>query len=195
MATLKTPRQLLYEAPNNNFFSEEKTGISLNSSPFGFVSDSKQIIVSVQCAETLPILVCEELFYTLLTQALRDNQQRFEELANYRESQEPNEAETTTESPTTTTTTTGARDKTATANSKTTLSSNLQTETEPAREDTHTETQGQAVDTVVTAEKTTERVKKLAPHDLLDRSEDAEKMIGRLLGDCLLTAFYCSEVI
>lgn len=195
MTTLKTPIQLLYEAPKRNLFSEEKIGISLDSLPFGFVSESKQIIVSAQCATALPILVCEELFYSLLTQALVDNQKRFEELANYRNSQEPNEVETTTESPTTTTTTTGLRDKTITANSKTTLSSNLQTETEPAREDTQNETQLQSVDTVATAEKTTERVKKIAPDELLIRSENAEKQIGRLLGDCLFTAFYCAEVI
>lgn len=195
MTTLKTPRQLLYEAPNRNLFAEEKTGISLDSLAFGFVAEAKQIIVSAQCAGTLPILVCEERFYSLLTQALMDNQQRFEELNNYRNSQEPDEVETTTESPTTTTTTTGARDKTSTANSKTTLSSELQTETEPAREDTHTETQGQSVDTVEITEKTTERVKKLAPHALLNRSEDAERKIGRLLGDCLLTSFFCAEVV
>lgn len=195
MATVKTPRQLLYEAPNRNLFSEAKTGISLDSSPFGFVSEAKQMLVSAQCAKTLPILVCEELFYSLLKAALMDNQQRFEELAGYRNSQEPNEVETTTESPTTTTTTTGARDKTSTANSKTTLSSNLQTETEPAREDTHTETQGQSVDTVEITEKTTERVKKLAPGDLLSRSEYAEQQIARLLYDCLLAAFYCAEVV
>lgn len=195
MATLKTPRQLLYEAPNRNLFSEEKTGISLDSLPFGFVSEPKQIIVSVQCANSLSFLVCEELFYGLVTKALMDNQQRFEELANYRNNQEPDEVETTTESPTTTTTTTGARDKTSTANSKTTLSSNLQTETEPAREDTHTETQGQSVDTVESTEKITERVKKLAPHAVLNRSEDAERRIGLLLCDCLFTAFYCAEVI
>ena len=195
MATMKTPRQLLYEAPNRNLFAKEKTGISLDSLPFGGVSESKQIIVSAQCASTLPILVCEELFYSVLTQALFDNQKRFEELANYRDSKEPNDVETTTESPTTTTTTTGLRDKTITANSKTTLSSNLQTETEPAREDTQNETQSQSVDTVATAEKTTERVKKLAPDELLRRIENAKKQIGRLLGDCLLTAFYCAKVI
>lgn len=194
MASLKTPSQLLYEAPKRNLFSAEKIGVSLDSLPFGFVSESKQIIISAQCANTLPILVCEELFYNLLTQALMDNQKRFEELANYRNTQEPNEVETTTESPTTTTTTTGARDKTITANSKTTLSSNLQTETEPAREDTHNEKQEQAIDTVATTEKTISRVKKLAPDELLSRSENAEKQIGRLLHDCLLTAFYCAEV-
>lgn len=195
MATLKTPRQLLYEAPNRNLFSEVKTGISLDSAPFGFVSEAKQILVSAQCAKTIPVLVCEELFYTLLTQALMDNQQRFEELANYRESQEPNEVETTTESPTTTTTTTGARDKTTTVNSKTTLSSNLQTETEPAKEDTHNETQEQSIDTVATTEKTVSRVKKLGPGELLSRSEFAEQQIARLLYDCLLAAFYCAEVV
>ena len=195
MATLKTPRQLLYEAPNRNLFSEEKTGISLDSSPFGFVPESKQIIVSAQCANTLPILVCKEVFYSLLTQALMDSQQRFEELANYRNSQEPNEVETTTESPTTTTTTIGARDKTVTANSKTTLSSNLQTETEPAREDTNNEKQEQATDTVETTEKIVSRMKNLAPGELLVRCENAEQRINRLLCDCLLIAFYCSEVI
>lgn len=195
MATVKTPRQLLYEAPNRNLFSEEKTGISLDSAPFGFVAEPKQIIVSAQCASALPVLVCEELFYILLAQALMSNQQRFEELANYRKSEKPNEVEMTTESPTTTTTTTGARDKTVTSNSKTTLSSNLQTETEPAKEDTHNEKQEQAIDTVATTEKTVSRVKPLAPHDLLQRSEDAERQIGRLLWDCLLTAFYCAEVI
>lgn len=195
MATLKTPRQLLYEAPNRNLFSDEKTGISLDSSPFGFVPESKQIIVSAQCANTLPILVCEPLFYSLLIQALMDSQQRFEELAKYRHSKEPNEVETTTESPTTTTTTTGVRDKTVTAHSKTTLASNLPTETEPARADTQNETQSQSVDTVATEEKTTERVKKLAPDELLARSENAEQCINRLLCDCLLTAFYCAEVV
>lgn len=195
MSTEKTPRQLLYEAPNRNLFSEEKTGISLDSLPFGFVSEAKQMLVSAQCAKTLPILVYEDLFYNLLTQALSDNQQRFEELANYRNSQDPNEVETTTESPTTTTTTTGARDKTTTVNSKTTVSSTLQTETEPAREDTNNEKQEQAIDTVETTEKTVTRVKKLAPDELLDRSENAEQRINRLLCDCLLTAFYCAEVI
>lgn len=195
MATVKTPRQLLYEATNRNLFSEEKTGISLDSSPFGFVSEAKQILVSAQCASTLPILICEELFYIFLTQALMDNQQRFEELANYRKSEEPNEAETTTESPTTTTTTTGARDKTTTVNSKTTVSSTRQTETEPAREDTNNEKQEQAIDTVATTEKTVSRVKKLAPGELLSRSEHAEQQIARLLYDCLLTAFYCAGVI
>ena len=195
MATVKTPRQLLYEAPNRNLFSEEKTGISLDSLPFGFVSEAKQMLVSAQCAKTLPILVCEDLFYNLLTKALTDNKQRFEDLANYRNSQEPDDVETTTESPTTTTTTTGARNKTITANSKTTLSSSLQTETEPAREDTNNEKQEQAIDTVETTEKTVSRVKKLAPGELLSRSEDAERQICRLLSDCLLAAFYCSEVV
>lgn len=195
MVTFKTPRQLLYEAPNRNLFSEEKTGISLDSAPFGFVAEAKQMLVSAQCAKTLPILVCEDLFYNLLTQALSDNQHRFEELANYRNSQEPDDVETTTESPTTTTTTTGARNKTITANSKTTLSSNLQTETEPAKEDTNNEKQEQAIDTVETTEKTVTRVKKLAPDELLDRSENAEQCINRLLCDCLLTAFYCAEVV
>lgn len=195
MATVNTPRQLLYEAPNRNLFSEKKTGISLDSAPFGFVSEAKQKLVSAQCAKTLPILVCEELFYSLLTQALRVNQQRFEELANYRKSEEPNEVETTTESPTTTTTTTGARDKTTTVNSKTTVSSTLQTETEPAREDTNNEKQEQAIDTVETTEKTVSRVKKLAPDELMARSENAEQCVNRLLWDCLLTAFYCAEVV
>ena len=195
MATLKTPMRLLLEAPNMNLFSEEKTGISLDSSPFGFVSEAKQILVSVQCANIFPLSVCEELFYSLLTKALMDNQQRFEELANYRKSEEPNEVETTTESPTTTTTTTGARDKTTTVNSKTTVSSTLQTETEPAREDTNNEKQEQSIDTVATTEKTVSRVKKLAPGELLSRSEHAEQQIARLLYDCLFTAFYCAEVI
>lgn len=195
MAAVKTARQLLYEAPNRNLFSEEKTGISLDSAPFGFVPEAKQMLVSAQCAKTLPILVCEELFYSLLTSALTDNQQRFEELADYRNSQEPNEVETTTESPTTTTTTTGARDKTTTVNSKTTVSSTLQTETEPAREDTNNEKQEQAIDTVETTEKTVSRVKNLAPDELLARSENAEQWINRLLCDCLLTAFYCAGVI
>lgn len=195
MLTLKTPRQLLCEAPNRNLFSEEKTGISLDSLPFGFVSEAKQMLVSAQCAKTIPILVCEDLFYNLLTQALSDNQHRFEELANYRKSEEPNEVETTTESPTTTTTTTGARDKTTTVNSKTTVSSTLQTETEPAREDTNNEKQAQAIDTVETTEKTVSRVKQLAPDELLARSENAERQIARLLYDCLLAAFYCSEVV
>lgn len=194
MASVKTPRQLLYEAPNHNLFSDVKTGIALDSSPFGFVAEEKQIIISAQCVRTLPILVCEELFYNLLNRALRGNQQRFEELANYRKSEEPNEVETTTESPTTTTTTTGSRYKTVTANSKTTLSSNLQTETEPAREDTNNEKQEQAIDTVETAEKTVSRVKNLAPDELSARRENAEQCINRLLLDCLLTAFYCSEV-
>lgn len=195
MSTEKTPRQLLYEAPNWNLFSEEKTGISLDSLPFGFVSEAKQMLVSAQCAKTLPILVCEDLFYNLLTQALSDNQHLFEELANYRNSQEPDDVETTTESPTTTTTTTGARNKTTTANSKTTLSSNLQTETEPAKEDTNNETQEQSIDTVEITEKTVTRSKKLAPGVLLSRSEYAERQIARLLYDCLLAAFYCSEVV
>lgn len=194
MTTLKTPRQLLYEAPNHNLFSEVKTGVVLDSLPFGFVAETKQIIVSAQCARTLPILVREDLFYNLLAQALSDSQQRFEELANYRKNEEPNEVETTTESPTTTTTTIGARDKTVTANSKTTLSSNLQTETEPAREDTNNEKQEQAIDTVETTEKTVSRVKKLAPDELMARSENAEQRVNRLLFDCLLTAFYCAEV-
>lgn len=194
MATVKTPKQLFYEATNLNLFSEEKTGISLDSAPFGFVSEAKQRLVSARGARDLPILVCEELFYNLLTQALMDNQKRFEELANYRNSQEPDEVETTTESPTTTTTTTGARDKTTTSNSKTTLSSNMQTETEPAREDTNNEKQEQSIDTVATTEKTVSRVKKLAPGELLSRSEYAEKQIASLLYDCLLSAFYCAEV-
>ena len=86
MATLKTPMRLLLEAPNMNLFSEEKTGISLDSSPFGFVSEAKQTLVSVQCANIFPLSVCEELFYSLVTKALMDNQQRFEELAKYRNS-------------------------------------------------------------------------------------------------------------
>lgn len=195
MIKIKSPLHILYEAPNRNLFSAEKIGVSLDSAPFGFISEAKQLLVSAECAAGLPILVNESVFYSLLSHAVKDNQRRFESLANYRDSDEPNEIETTTESPTTTTTTAGVRDKTVKVNSKTTLSSTLQTETEPAKEDTQNETQKATVDTVATTEKKTERVKHLQPSETAARIADGDRQINRLLYDCLLTSFYLSEAV